>query len=771
MFRDVFLQTCVCFMILNTMASEAEGPIIVKGHMRVFHSDNFEEGSGEVFGVLTPEDDHDTSYQIRLQGVSAEEELNNMIREGTFALRKRGNSMEYQTDSFDATIQEVGPKRNRRLRKRAVTSGSGSGLDKASLDGNRAGAEERSILMMQVRLADGFLPCDPGCMINNMWKAGQVSDSAYDTFVHASNNTLFFPEELGMAVTVNLTKTQSAYSGCNVFQLARDALAAVTEVDPADYDHHAFIIPKMDCQWSGLGEVDCDISQQHCEIWLNDDTARVLSHELGHNVGMGHARRGSNTYGDCSDIMGCGIAGFNAPHRMFMRWYPDDATIRVQRASTSECSAGSQAFNVSLRAAGDVARLQEDEKMLVIIPGVVEYKRLYISLRTTSVDYPNEPGDENFGFANLLSVHECDGLGQVNHNNRDAECSATSFKSTYTMFQTGLGLGVSFELIDMSGPVATVRINPCVEVPEGFGKCGNPVPISSCDCPENLDLPTCLEVGTGELCEGDGECGTDNNLNNCGSLGYDMYRKEAYEPQECELYDILYKDTSSFITPPSCSIRRGLTDETAAYFESMGFEFPYFCKKYSVASIYSNGYISLLNEVSTSACLAELGTCGQDLQEIPLTLAASFADLDPGAGGEIRYFTTNTSTDEKVFVVSFSNVPLYLTPTTRFTFQTQLFESGKIVFTYSNASALTGRRLITSDSPSKGKYILNSTALTVEIYPISQETQGRDSSLIELNEKISNLTETVAALQAEIERLQACPTPSINRGKRYFKLH
>ena len=34
-----------------------------------------------------------------------------------------------------------------------------------------------------------------------------------------------------------------------------------------------------------------------------------------------------------------------------------------------------------------------------------------------------------------------------------------------------------------------------------------------------------------ELCEGDGECGTDGNANNCGGLqAYDVYRRVSCYP-------------------------------------------------------------------------------------------------------------------------------------------------------------------------------------------------------------------------------------------------
>ena len=42
-------------------------------------------------------------------------------------------------------------------------------------------------------------------------------------------------------------------------------------------------------------------------------------------------------------------------------------------------------------------------------------------------------------------------------------------------------------------------------------------------CPSDLNLPNCLDVGVGEVCEADGECATDDQLNNCGT--YDIYAR------------------------------------------------------------------------------------------------------------------------------------------------------------------------------------------------------------------------------------------------------
>jgi len=57
---------------------------------------------------------------------------------------------------------------------------------------------------------------------------------------------------------------------------------------------------------------------------------------------------------------------------------------------------------------------------------------------------------------------------------------------------------------------------------EGAGSCGINVPITTAECPLDGNLATCLDVACGELCDGDGECGT-VEIDNCA--GYDIYRK------------------------------------------------------------------------------------------------------------------------------------------------------------------------------------------------------------------------------------------------------
>merc|ERR1711998_125628 len=50
-----------------------------------------------------------------------------------------------------------------------------------------------------------------------------------------------------------------------------------------------------------------------------------------------------------------------------------------------------------------------------------------------------------------------------------------------------------------------------------------PIPSSLCPPVGARNLPNCAQVGHLQLCEGDGELGTNQYLNNCG--GWDIYTK------------------------------------------------------------------------------------------------------------------------------------------------------------------------------------------------------------------------------------------------------
>lgn len=66
------------------------------------------------------------------------------------------------------------------------------------------------------------------------------------------------------------------------------------------------ILPKqVTCAWAGLGSVGCD--GKSCSTYIKGVSGfdnSVVFHELGHNIGLSHAGRGKDEYGDQTDVMG-----------------------------------------------------------------------------------------------------------------------------------------------------------------------------------------------------------------------------------------------------------------------------------------------------------------------------------------------------------------------------------------------------------------------------------------------------------------------------------
>jgi len=76
-----------------------------------------------------------------------------------------------------------------------------------------------------------------------------------------------------------------------------------------------------------------------------------------------------------------------------------------------------------------------------------------------------------------------------------------------------------------SGTSEPTTSEPTTSEPSGEMLCNGLSlrPASSSECPSNLDIGNCESGGLsgGDLCEADGECGTNTQLDNCG--GYDIY--------------------------------------------------------------------------------------------------------------------------------------------------------------------------------------------------------------------------------------------------------
>jgi hypothetical protein len=126
-------------------------------------------------------------------------------------------------------------------------------------------------------------------------------------------------------------------AGCNynlLASLADEAARSVAGVNPLLYQHIVYQFPRNGCSWAGLGS----LGGLPGRAWINGDLGdlgkKVVSHELGHNLGLHHSHAlecgavsvgggcSSIEYGDPFDVMGggSGPTHFNAVQKALLGW-------------------------------------------------------------------------------------------------------------------------------------------------------------------------------------------------------------------------------------------------------------------------------------------------------------------------------------------------------------------------------------------------------------------------------------------------------------------
>lgn len=248
---------------------------------------------------------------------------------------------------------------------------------------------------MRVTFSDGQGPsyCSQDCIKNAMWNN---ADSVANVINEASFGKVTFPWQKAKVIDVTLPKSPGQYTGCDTANYAADAAAVAKQsgVTVENYDHQVYYIADLaQCPgWGGLGDIG------GAQSFSKVADAKVVLHELGHNIGMLHSKSPCAEYGDESDVMGNGPAGFSMPHRVFMGW----VNVNTLPSVTASCAGNPASYIIRPASKANV------NSMAGTVPGVRLPDTLSGGVYTLSVrDRSGFDSALDAKFVGTVSMHYC----------------------------------------------------------------------------------------------------------------------------------------------------------------------------------------------------------------------------------------------------------------------------------------------------------------------------------------------------------------------------
>ncbi len=210
-----------------------------------------------------------------------------------------------------------------------TTSGSTGGVAAAAVSG------DRKTLVLITDSNDNVAKCS-ATQVNDLF-FNNPSNSINYMYRDASNASMSFSGVTYEHIKINVNSA----GACDYSTWGNLALQAAGQmgIGTSGFNNIVYILPTGSaCGWAGMGMLGSGtawIKGEYCNM------PDVSAHELGHNIGMHHARANGAEYGDVSDIMGYGGYGLrmlNAAHMDLMGWLPSSRTV-VAGVGTYEITA------------------------------------------------------------------------------------------------------------------------------------------------------------------------------------------------------------------------------------------------------------------------------------------------------------------------------------------------------------------------------------------------------------------------------------------------
>ena len=290
----------------------------LRGELTVLRVDDFEKKISQVFYHLTTEDASPKTYTLHFakdppQLLSGSKILAKGVRLDSSLVLAQGGSTGTQTSS----------------------------AGKSSTTG-----DQKTVVLL-ANFQDKTLECTNSDVASVMFTGAKSVDKF---FRDASFNQTSFS---GAVFGPYPIPYSSATSWCDyaAWSTALENAAANAGVSLNNYSRRVYVFPLHSNCYGAQGTVGGKPSKSWlCGFCSYPD---VYSHELGHNLGVGHASTPADEYGDASCIMGYryGLRHFNTPHKVEMGWIP---ASRVQSVTAT----GTYTYTVSLSEQTDGLAIQ-----------------------------------------------------------------------------------------------------------------------------------------------------------------------------------------------------------------------------------------------------------------------------------------------------------------------------------------------------------------------------------------------------------------------------
>jgi hypothetical protein len=345
----VVMLRIVCLLALAFFVSAACAqnpipPVVYEGTTAIQIADDFEHGRASTHYFLR-EQHSQRLFELKLSADQAR-----LMRPGQqLRIRGRLNGKVLAADLDDSAVVVISaptafaaPLTSRRVISLLVDITDGSGVTHTV--GSTCDGPDQLLSDHMFGSRSGRLNVD-GCFRDGSYGSLGFGGSSY-------------PGNAIDVVRVAITEPSPSLTGiCNKFEWASaaDAAAVASGVNLSAYQHRMYVLPEdAGCSWAGSAFLGCGDS---CQAWVRSYASRgiecgfpdAMAHELGHNLGLHHARTDLNNdgyydceYCDTSDVMGYATnfwRAFNAPHKDWMGWLPPSRIVNTSASGTFIISA------------------------------------------------------------------------------------------------------------------------------------------------------------------------------------------------------------------------------------------------------------------------------------------------------------------------------------------------------------------------------------------------------------------------------------------------